>query len=229
MAVKQVATNRRKAKKHTPTAYLIEVNVDVDGKFKYSAAGLPDASKIRPHNGDTISWSAKLMGIPVPFQVEFPGFGPFGTDHRVVRSMFQPTDPLTVAVPSWYPGNLVCKYTVTIGNGWSDDPDVEPVPSDALVHARASVISLSIDNNTGNFTLHQPDGPLHKGEVTWQWTGSPSDDFSLTFDHQIAGWPLQVNSQSQKITLYLKTPGAQSYTIQTLHLGLSVSGTLTIE
>jgi hypothetical protein len=228
MAAKQVTTNRRKALKRPPSAYRIEVNVDVDGNFKYSADGIPDASSIRPHNGDTISWSAKLMGAPVPFQVEFPDFGPFDMGTRVVRSMFQPTAPLTVAVPSYYHGNLVFKYTVTIVNGWSDDPDVEPVPSDGVNRTKdTQVISLSIDG-AGNLVLDNPDISFSRGEVAWKWAGSPLDDFSLTFDAPVPGWPLQANSQSQRIALDLETPGSQHYTIQTLHLGLSVRGRLTI-
>ena len=229
MAVKQVKTNRRKAKKRIPSAYHIEVNVDFDGNFKYSADKIPDASSIRPCNGDTISWSAKLMGTPVPFQVEFPDFGPFVGGRRVVRSMFQPTAPLTVAVPSYYHGNLVFKYTVTIVNGWSDDPDVEPVSSDGVdrMISASRVISLSIDG-AGNLALDKPDESFSKGEVAWQWAGSQLDDFSLTFDAAVPGWPLQANSQSQRITLDLKKPGAQSYTIQTLNLGLSARGKLTI-
>ena len=216
--------------KHVLTAYNIEVDVDLYGNFRYSANGIPDASSIRPHNGDTISWSVKLGGIPVPFQVEFPGFGPFGMAGRVVRSMFQRTAPLTIAVPKYYHGNLVFKYTVTIANGWSDDPDVEPVPSDGVDKtAGTQVISLSIDNNTGALVLDNLDATFVKGEVTWKWATAPLDDFTLTFKTPPTGWPPQTNSQSQRIALDLETRGlSQPYTIQTLHLGLSVDGKLTI-
>jgi hypothetical protein len=228
MTAKQKTGKGRKAAKSVPIAYHIRVNAEADGSFKYSADGIPDASSLRPHIGDTIKWTATLMGFPTSFQVEFPGFGPFGGVNQVVRSMFQTTDPLTVTVPSYYHGNLVFKYTVTIANGWSDDPDVEPVPSDGVAtDAITQVISLSIVG--GNLTLDNPNASFSEGEVAWKWAQTPLDDFSITFDAPVpAGWPPQTDSQAQRITLNLQTAGSQFYTLQTLNLGLSVRGKLTI-
>jgi len=231
MAVKRPPAKGRKAKKSAPVAYLIDVNVDVHGNFKYSAPGIPDASSIRPHNGDTLSWFAKFMGLPVPFQVTFPGFSPFAEGSQAVRSMFGATGPLTVAVPSFYHGNLVFKYTVSIANGWSDDPDVEPVPSDGVENtADTQAILLSISG--GNLVLSNTNATFSKGEVSWKWAAGPSDDFTLTFNGPSplpSGWPPQASSQSKRIALDLETAGSQTYTIQTLNLGLSSSGnTLTI-
>jgi hypothetical protein len=220
-------TKKGKAPKHTPTAYHIKVDVDAGGNFKYTADGIPDASSIRPRNGDTIVWSATFVGIPVPFQVDFPGFGPFGAVNQVVRSMFQTTKPLTVAVPSFYHGNLVFKYTVTIANGWSDDPDVEPVPADAFDADDTQAISLSIVNQS--LVLSNADASFSKGGVSWKWAPTPLDDFSITFDSPVPpGWPAETNSQAQRIALDLETAGSQYYTLQTEQLGLSVRGKLTI-
>lgn len=212
-----------------PVSYLIHVHVDAHGKFTYTADGIPDASSLKPRNGDTISWSLRHMGVPVPFQVEFPGFGPFGVGTRVVRSTFLPTDPLTVTVPKYYHGNLVFKYTVTMFNGWSDDPDVEPVPAVLIDKDTQNIILLSVSAG-GDLVLNSSEQPFDKGEVEWKWDGQPLDDFVLTFDEQVAGWPLQASSQSQRIVLDLESPGtAQDYTIQTVHLGLSADGTLSID
>lgn len=214
--------------KRAPKAFLVEVTVGLDGSFSYSAQGIPDASTIKLINGDTISWSAKLMGIPVPFQVAFSGFNPFGAVGQVVRSPFGPTTPLTVALPSFYHGNLVFKYTVTAGNGWSDDPVVVPVPSDGLINTFGTqVISLSIDN-TGSLVVNPTPASFNKGIVTWKWAGQALDEFSLTFTTPPSGWPSPVTSQSQEIALDLETVGTSDYTIQTLALGLSAPGTLTI-
>jgi len=224
---------KQKTLKRAPVAYHIKVNVETDGTFKYSAPGIPDASSIRPRNGDTISWSVSLRGVPGPFQVEFPGFSPFGTAKRVIRSMYQETDPLTVAVPSFYHGNLVFKYTVSIGNSWSDDPDVEPVVSDGLLNTiGAQVISLSIDGN-GNLTLDQPNASFDKGEVLWRWSGDALDDFKLTFDSPVPqgppAWPAVTASQARRIDLVLTAPADEAgYTIETVNLGLAVDGELTI-
>ncbi len=227
MAAKQPKAKSGKTKR-APKAFLVEVTVGLDGSFSYSAQGIPDASTIRLINGDTISWLAKMMGIPVPFQVEFSGFNPFGAVGQVVRSPFGPTTPLTVALPSFYRGNLIFKYTVTAGNGWSDDPVVVPVPSDGLINTFGTqVISLSIDN-TGDLVVNPTPASFTKGIVTWEWAGQALDEFSLTFSNPPAGWPAQTNSQSQEIALDLETAGTSPYTIQTLTLGLSAPGTLTI-
>jgi hypothetical protein len=229
MAAKQRTTSSRKTKQHTPIAYVIDVSVGLDGTFRYSTPGFPDASSIRVCNGDTLSWSAKLGGAPVSFQVEFPGFNPVGVVGQVVRSIFPATKPLTVALPSIYHGNLVFPYTVTVANGWHDDPVVVPVPSDGFIQVDSErVISLSIDN-TGNLVLDDPNASLSKGLVTWQWAGKALDDFSLTFQTPPAGWPSPTSSQSQQIALDLEKTGYSPYTIQTLNLGLATNGaTLTI-
>src|SRR6266496_4046149 len=97
---------KKKTAKHTPVLFPIEINVDTFGNFTYKANGA-DASSIRPHNGDKISWSARLGGIPIPFQVEFTGYSPFGFKTKAIRGLFGATDYHTVAMPNSYHGNLV--------------------------------------------------------------------------------------------------------------------------
>lgn len=222
MPAKQKAAPGKK-KKRVPVDHLIEVNADIHGNFEYLVNGAAGGASIRPHVGDTISWKATLMHLPISFQVEFSGFGPFGPGNQVVRSLFQKTKPLTVTVPKYYHGNLVFKYTVTLGNGWSDDPDIVPVPSQLLGDV-AQVISLSIDNNTGMLLVDPSDAQFVKGEVSWEWAGTPLDDFSVTFDKTVSGWPPAASSEAKKITLDLETAGYSTYTIQTSNLGLSSLG-----
>src|ERR1700722_18821853 len=114
MAARSKAAKKRRGTPPPPVAYHIKVNVDLHGKFTYTASGIPDASTIRPRNNDTIVWSVTFGGFPISFQVEFPGYGPFGAINRVVRSVLGATPPQTVNVPSYYKGNMVFKYTVTI-------------------------------------------------------------------------------------------------------------------
>lgn len=217
-------TGSKRPKDYVSKAYHIKVAVGLDGTFKYTADGINDASTLRPNNTDTITWSATLAGIPVPFQVEFPGFSPFAQGIRVVRSALFQTQPLTVSLPSYYHGNEVFKYTVTIANGWSDDPVVQPVPSDGLISVlAASFLNLSVQN--GALTLDHLNVQYPAGEVTWQWVqGSLPDDFTVTFTNPPAGWPAQATSQNYILALYLPASGgAITYTIQTLHLGLSLA------
>jgi len=202
-------------------AFNIRVAVDLNGKFTYTADGIPDASSIRPRNGDTVSWSVTLAGMPIAFQVEFPGFSPFDQDVRMVRSLFLQTQPLTVNLPKYYHGNQVFKYTVTLANGWSDDPVVQPVPSDGLLGYAVNFINLSVDNQ-GNLVLDQPNANFAQGEVTWRWAaGFLPDDFTVTFTNP--PWlPAQATSQNQILALNMQTVGGPvAYSVQTLHLGLS--------
>jgi len=221
-----MATKRSKSKNAKPRRarvdYVITVNADGNGNFTYTAPGIPDASSIQPVTGDTISWVATWNRIPVPFQIGFPGASPFGPAIRVIRSLGGRTSPQTVSVPNYYQGNLVMKYTVTLPNAWSDDPDVEPVPSDRslLSTAAAQVIGLSIDN-TGTLVVASGMQPFSKGIVTWAWTNqNQAEDFVVTFTPAVTGWPQQASSQAQKLALNLETAGSGQYMIQTVYSGL---------
>jgi len=222
MADKRRPGRTKAPKAPAPVAYHIRVAVDLAGNFKYTADGIPDASYIRPKNGDTITWSVTLAGMPVPFQVEFPEFSPFSQGVGVVRSLYQETQPLTVNVPSYYRGNQVFKYSVAISNGWSDDPVVEPVPSDGLFTDAVDVITLSIDGQD-NLLVAPANATYPHGAVTWQWAvGSIPDDFMVTFTNPPAGWPLQTTSQNYLLALNMQNPGGPvAYAVQTLHIGLS--------
>jgi hypothetical protein len=234
MPAKKEAKKRRIVKAPA-VGYHIEVAVDINGKFTYTANG-QDASTLRPKNTDTISWSATLLGIPAPFQVEFSGFSPFDQGIAVVRSPFHQSAPLTVNVPKGYHGNQVFKYRVTVANAWSDDPIVEPVPSDGRLPDglnAAQVVTLTVDDS-GLVTLSPSPASFAKGEVTWQWDpGSRADDFTMIFTNTPPGWlPLQATSQAHILALNLQTatPGGQPVTcsLQTLNTGASGSGFLSI-
>jgi hypothetical protein len=68
------------------------------------------------------------------------------------------------------------------------------------------------------------------GTVTWQWSGTPQDDFNLTFDTPPPhGWPKGTTTSANGV-LVLPFPyaGAQGYTVTTVHSNLQKDGTLTI-
>jgi hypothetical protein len=222
---------KKKKYEALPVAYDIYVDVDRNGNFTYKANG-KDASKLQPQLGDTISWSAKLRGKKTAFQVEFPSIAPFGVGSRVFRSAGKPTPPQTVALLPHYQGNLVFKYTVTVSNGWYDDPVIGPIPGDPLETGllKAQIILLSADAN-GGLKITSPPMPLAKGLVSWQWApqSAYTDDFVLTFNVPVVpGWPPVTNSQAQSIVLNLQAAGTDSYTINTVNTGLTAPSTLTI-
>uniref|UniRef100_Q01PY0 Uncharacterized protein n=1 Tax=Solibacter usitatus (strain Ellin6076) TaxID=234267 RepID=Q01PY0_SOLUE len=221
--------------KRDPVNYLVLVNVDKHGKFTYHLPDGSDASTLRPFNRDTVKWSLKVKEKQQPFSIEFPDYGPFGIHNRVARSFGGPTAELTVNVSPFYRGNLAMKYNVILTNGWSDDPDVVPIPSDGLdpqIQVVNPPILLSVDA-TG-LVISPPRSPIYAGIVTWKWQDgvdeSNRDDFDLKFDPMVSGWPATASSNgTQQILLNLPAAGANNpYTITTENLGLKAAGTLTV-
>ena len=206
----------------TSVLHHVQVAVGPDGSFTYTdTTNRKEASRLQACIGDTISWSATLNKIPVALQVEFPGFSPLANGIQVVRSASgAATTPVTVALPPFYNGNLAFKYAVTIANGWSDDPIVEPVPSDGIFAKTDRLITLSEDNK-GALVLTELNASFSTGRVSWEWDPqSTPDDFTLTFDDPPNGWPESVTSQGRTIVLNLQAQGSSDYTIRTLHLGI---------
>jgi hypothetical protein len=212
--------------------YVVEVAVDKKGNFTYTAFG-QDASTLTPNLGDTVSWSVRVNKKRVPFQVEFSEFGPFGYEHRVIRSAGKPSKPLKVKLPKRYDGNLVMGYRVTVPGAWSDDPDIVPPPSDGI-DPRIPVertIFLDTDEN-GTLTVDPEIQSLPPGQVAWAWRNNETqDDFVLTFETPQPGWPKNPTpSQHGRIVVALMKPAKdQQYTIDTAHSALQARGTLTIK
>jgi hypothetical protein len=223
-------------KQRDPVNYHVQISVNKYGEFNYKLDKGGEASTIRPFNLDTIQWSLTVKGRPQPFFVEFPDFGPFGIRHRVIRSFSGPTQKLTVNVSPFFRGNLAMKYNVVLTNGWSDDPDVVPMPSDGLaphVQIVNSPILLSVDA-TG-LVISPPRIPIQAGIVTWKWDDgvdeSNRDDFDLKFDPTVPGWPATASSNgTQEILINLPAAATVNnpYTITTENLGLKAVSTLTV-
>lgn len=212
-----------------PVAYVIEVAVDKKGNFTYTANGQP-AETLSPNLGDTISWSVRVNGKRKPFQIEFPGFSPFGFLTRIVRSASKPTKPLTVTLPKHYQGNLVMNYRVTVPGAWSDDPDIVPPSSDGTPdQSPPQPIQLGTDD-TGQLTLTPESATLNPGGIVWQWAGVAQDDFELTFETPPAGWPKNtLTSVNGVLVIGITAPSSnQGYKIVTVHSNLHVDGVLTI-
>jgi hypothetical protein len=212
-----------------PVAYVVEVAVDKKGNFSYTANGKP-AETLTPNLGDTVSWSVRVNGKRKPFQIEFPGFSPFGFLTRIVRSSSKPTKPLTVTLPKHYQGNLVMNYRVTVPGAWSDDPDIVPPSSDGIpIGTPPQVISLETDD-AGQLTITPENATLNPRGISWQWAGAAQDDFELTFETPPAGWPKStITSVNGVLVLGLTAPSAnQGYKIVTVHSNLHADGVLTI-
>jgi hypothetical protein len=210
--------------------WVVEVAVDKKGNFTYKANHDINGETLHPNLGDTVSWSVRVNGKRKPFQIEFPGFSPFGFLTRIIRSSSKPTKPLTVTIPKHYQGNLVMNYRVTVPGAFSDDPDIVPPSSDGVPFGTPpQVISLGTDD-TGQLTLTPENGTLNPGGISWEWAGAPQDDFELTFETPPAGWPKNtITSVNGVLVLSITAPSAnQGYKIVTVHSNLHADGVLTI-
>ncbi len=215
-----------------PKNFTIMISLDAQLNFIYKDLfSGNDASSIAVINGDLISW---ILDASIPereLQIDFGLINPFKIfTNFTLRGEGQVVTP-KVTFPSAYPGNRQLKYTVSLGNGLSDDPDVVPVESQL-----ALVSSLAL---TGDFKLKwvAADPPYQtttldplnvtksaggsKASVTWMWSvnaGDPTPPFSLAFTTPPAGWPATATNSTDvnpAITLVLP-PGVRTlFTITT--------------
>jgi hypothetical protein len=236
------------AKKKAAT-YPIVVDVSPKGNFAYEVEGNPnvDATFLPIKNGESVSWLVRhgRRKSHVPFQVEFGVFNPLAKKtNTVIRSRGERTPPAVVNLDKSFGGNLIFKYTISTLNGWWQDPDIVPVPSDGFDHGRRVVtgimptrainLSVGTDATGARIVVCSPNPKsLGPGLVLWQWDpNSPIDDFVLSFGGHDGYFPAgPINSVSQRVVLVFPktTVTRQSdYQVVTRTEGLVGSGTLII-
>jgi hypothetical protein len=181
-----------------------------------------DASSLTAINGDLIVWILDSAIEPRTFQIDFGEINPFQFLRRMTRRGTDYIGPEKVNFPDAYKGNKTLKYTVSLGNGWQDDPDVVPVPPDAgtilhgLILTPDGKISWT-DNTYVAISLNPAEIVRSAGggraTVIWQWdVGStdPAPPFHLHFDDPVpSGCQRETDSTNAVITL---TPAASPKT-----------------
>ena len=242
-----------------PKDFVIEIHVDRKRQFHYTDLETnTDASVLVLIDGDTVEWVLHGFIFPRTFQIDFGTANPFQLGRTVSLrgndSIMAP--PLNFPFKT-YPHNRLMKYTVSLANGWSDDPDIVPAPGDPTLHGDrflpASKIKWDDATTQVKIVLTQPDmtadatGNGGYAQVTWSWqTDQPNPQpFSLQFSAPAgqntvpAGWPSAAEDSAimngvPAIQLYLP-PGYNGevtpFTVTTTDAGgnqISVSGTLLI-
>lgn len=214
-------SKKTKTKTTKPTTWQIFIGFDpTTGKITYRDASNNDASRIFPINGDTIQWALARSIKNQPFQVDFGLVNPFHVGSPVSYRGTKPVLSEAVNFPEEFLGSKLCKYNLSLGNGWSDDPDVVPVPADTVLHPNQirlgaeCLISWHINNGAiAGITLNPPDlTSLSHQAVDWRWAdGQPADtaDFSLTFASAVPDCPLTSESSARELVL---TPGKVAQT-----------------
>jgi hypothetical protein len=195
----------------------------VDSKYHFHYNNLfdgTDASSLVLIRGDRLAWMLDSAITPRTFQVDFDVVNPFkigtaqslrGADYIVAPTV---DFPFTT-----YTGNRVIKYSVTLGNGWTDDPDVVPAPNDTVIFGELFNPDgkiFYIDDTESAISLEPPDmtadatGAGGYAKVTWQWRRDQQDvePFSLKFVSPPNTWPKnEIDSSSSNgnptVTLFL--------------------------
>jgi hypothetical protein len=213
------------------------------GTFTYldKATRKINLQRLFPINGDTIEWTLDSPFKKQAFQISFSDLNPFdnGTpvSYRGNGGVLSPP----VNFLETFMGSKLCKYTVSLSNGWVDDPDVVPVPADAGLHPNIPLVTAACEirwivtngaiagvelvPGTANMTsrIHQP--------VEWKWASGQqfeTEDFTVTFANPVPK-DCAASNDSTELDLVL-TPGAANttFTVSTHGFTTATPGTLKV-
>src|ERR1700733_3097781 len=190
-------------------------------------------------NRDRVVWVLDPSLPERTFQITFMALNPFqvGTAINFRGSDFVVSSP--VNLPVSYPKNPVFKYSVTLGNGWRDDPlciftpSVVPEPPDKKIKSFFTLPSASNTfsvfwtdfNQTAIILVPPPSstvassgaGANKRAQVYWQWDPSQPQPQTLTLAFQGSiptGWPPTLNGP---VLTFSFPPGPMTnFTIYTL-------------
>jgi hypothetical protein len=240
-----------------PKNRVIVISLDADNNFVYKDLfDGTDASSLVLIKGDRLAWTLDSSISPQNFQVDFDVVNPFMRGRPVsLRGNGSITAPPLDFPFDSYSGNRILKYTVTLGNGWFDDPDVVPSPGDPVAtglefHPKG-VIAWVDPNTQDAIMLTPPDMTADAtdaggfAQVTWVWdkTQPNPQPFSLQFEPNIgpgipSGWPTAEQDSTflngiPTIQLYLPEgySTATSFTLTTMARNgneISIQGTLLV-
>ena len=215
-----------------PQNRTIRIHVDRQHKFHYTDLfddGADVAHRLKLINGDRLAWVLDSSIVERTLQIDFGPINPFqngvpislrGIDYIVSRE---------VNFPLSWGGMRILKYTVSLGNGWVDDPDVVPVPLDQAFTAQdhsdqcwiswkdpSTEVAIQLDSAVMSVASTDPNGE------TWQWGPGQTDTrpFTLEFLGTIpTGWPTSpIDSTTDahpSVILYLPAGPQTSFRITT--------------
>ncbi|MGO9259415.1 MAG: hypothetical protein ACLQU1_24335 [Bryobacteraceae bacterium] len=191
-----------------PKDRVIQISINAQNQFQYTnLSDGSDASVLVLIQGDHLTWVLAPVISPRTFQIDFDVVNPFQLGSPVsLRGRDSIKAPALNFPFNTYAGNRILKYSVSLGNGWTDDPDIVPSPGDPvltgqLVQPNALItwvdpatqqqISLNPPNMTADAT-----GGGGIAKVSWAWQGDQPnpEPFTLQFEKGIApgipsGWP----------------------------------------
>jgi hypothetical protein len=210
---------------------MIQISLDSSQTFQYQELfSGSDASSITVINGDRIAWILDPAIVNRTLQLDFGIINPFQIFRNVSLRGNGQVVASKVNFPKGYTGNRQLKYTVSLGNGLHDDPDVVPVESDGgLIQGLGLGADVKIqwtDASQQAILLNPGDESKSCGgaatvAVTWKWNvgaNDPTPPFDLEFTTPPPGWPAGIVSSTDTdptITLSLPPGRRTEYTIST--------------
>jgi len=228
-----------------PRNFNIQISLDDKLNFHYEDLFTKDdASSIKLIKDDRIAWTLHPSIQERELQIDFGPINPFTYGEILtMRGLGQVVTP-AVYFPPDYHGNHTLKYKVSIGCGFSDDPDVVPVENPnglnptLLQNADLEIdwVSASHEAITLNDLNVQKSAAGAKALiiVRWKANAKPATAFSLLFTSPPAGWPKPVaqSTVAKPAITFELPPGAKTkYTIRTTADNgdeIEVSGYLTV-
>jgi len=228
-----------------PRNFNIQISLDDKLNFHYNDLfSGDDASNITVIKDDRIVWTLHPSIQERELQIDFGPINPFTFGRPLTMRGLGQVVTQKVLFPSSFSGNRQLKYQVSIGCGFSDDPDVVPVENPnglnltLLQNADLEIdwVSASHEAITLNDLNVQKSAAGGKALVIVRWKANakPATAFSLLFTSPPAGWPKPVtHSTVVKPTITFELPpGAKTkYTIRTTADNgdeIEVSGYLTV-
>ena len=189
-----------------PRDRVVQISLDANNQFQYKDLfDGTDASQLVVIQGDRLVWTLNPTLSPQNFQIDFDQVNPFTLGRPVsLRGNGSITAPAFNFPFNTYSGNRILKYMVTLGNGWSDDPDVVPSPGDPVLEGLglnpSGVITWADPSTQNQIVLTPPAMTASSGgslaKVTWAWDPSQPNPqpFSLQFEQDTppgipSGWP----------------------------------------
>lgn len=156
---------------------LIVVKVHADGNFKYIDESGNPAERVTVSVGDFLSWSVALAGRPTDFQITFKSLSPF-KKLREIRSNGGLSHPAQVTTN--HLGRSM-SYTVTLPNGWSNDPEARVEGGGGnLIGGAASDVDIDFDPDKDG-KIHLPNySPVGRGGFV-RWESESGDPFTIAF------------------------------------------------
>ena len=229
--------------------YTILIKVDPYTRaFSYTelTTNVP-AATITLLRGDRVTWALDQSLPERTFQIDFGPLNPF---HPGKPISFRGSDfamSAAVRLSKVYPLNnsSIFKYSVSLANGWTDDPHclVVPEPPDPHHFRNADQdcsISWTDDSETAIILTPSPNVSLHTGTansttmvIGWADGQPDTQPFSLTFTTPPNGWPSGTISDggSGLIAVPVTPHAAVTFTIATYaanHSAITANGTLTV-